>query len=209
VYEHGGRPAGVVTFSGLDAADGSGSWGFYLDIDGLQARDELLPAWLGLERAAVAYAFDTLLLESLSGETLGWNTAVLALHRRFGFDVVGTCRRLVDGVPTDVVRTELRSGDRSHRPPSASVPSMPPVPPVVPAASVSSMPPAPVPPVSSMPSAPFAPSKPPARPAPSAPSASPVRSAAPELPQPTDAVGVDRHVRRSATGRSARVLDDL
>lgn len=97
IYEEEGTPAGVVIFNG-------GTWSFYLDVAGLGPR--LLPAWMRLEREAVEYAFGTLGLQTLGGETLAENEQVLALHRRFGFRETRRYERLVDGVPKTVVWTE-------------------------------------------------------------------------------------------------------
>ena len=104
ICEHGGTPAGVVMLT--DVRDRSAAWGFYLDVAGLTARRALLPAWLALERATIAYAFEDLELDRLGGATLAWNVQVLALHRRFGFREVRRYRQLVDDVPQDVVWTE-------------------------------------------------------------------------------------------------------
>ena len=97
IYEEDGVPAGVVIFNGS-------TWSFYLDVEGLGRR--LLPAWMRLEKEAVEYAFGTLGLETLGGETLADNKQVLALHRRFGFRETRRYERLVDGVPKTVVWTE-------------------------------------------------------------------------------------------------------
>jgi hypothetical protein len=91
------RPAGVVIFDG-------NTWSFYLDTVGLG--DRLLPAWMRLEKEAVEYAFGTLGLETLGGETLADNKQVLALHRRFGFKETRRYQRLVDGEMKTVVWTE-------------------------------------------------------------------------------------------------------
>lgn len=90
-------PAGVVIFNGT-------TWSFYLDVEGLGSR--LLPAWMRLEKEAVEYAFGTLGLTTLGGETLAENKQVLALHRRFGFRETRRYERIVDGVPKTVVWTE-------------------------------------------------------------------------------------------------------
>ena len=98
IYEEaGGVPAGVVIFNG-------DTWSFYLDVEGLGPN--LLPAWMRLEKEAVAYAFGPLGLEKLGGETLADNKQVLALHRRFGFRETRRYERIVDGVPKTVVWTE-------------------------------------------------------------------------------------------------------
>ncbi|MCK2221434.1 GNAT family N-acetyltransferase [Actinomadura sp. ATCC 31491] len=106
VYDHDGRPAGVVAYSDLSAA--SATWGFYLDLDGLERSGALLRAWAGLERAAIGHAFGPLGLSVLRGEVLADNEPVRTLHRRFGFAEVAAYRRDVDGVPRDVVAIELR-----------------------------------------------------------------------------------------------------
>ena len=101
VFEHDGRPAGVVVF---DLGHSPAVWSFYLDVAGLGSA--LLPAWLRLERAAVQHAFGELGLDRLGGETLATNTQVLALHRRFGFRETRRYERLIDGTPQTVVWTE-------------------------------------------------------------------------------------------------------
>jgi UDP-4-amino-4,6-dideoxy-N-acetyl-beta-L-altrosamine N-acetyltransferase len=110
IYHYEGNPAGVVLFSDIDRAAGSAEWGFYLDNEGL-GRD-LLAAWLRLEQAAVAYAFDQLGLQVIGGATLADNRQVLQLHKRFGFTEARRYVRDVDGVPREVVWTELRAADR-------------------------------------------------------------------------------------------------
>jgi hypothetical protein len=118
IYEHGGAPSGVVTFaladSGTDPGTDSGvaDWGFYLDVAGLEGRGELLPAWIGIERDSIAYAFDKIGATVLRGDVLAANAAVWRLHRRCGFTETARYVRAVDGVPHEVVRVELRSGDR-------------------------------------------------------------------------------------------------
>jgi len=88
VFEYEGRPCGVVTINDHDPVARTAEWGFFLDVEGLEARRELLPAWMALEREAVAYLFDQMGLVEVGGRTLAWNTPVLDLHRRFGFQVV-------------------------------------------------------------------------------------------------------------------------
>jgi hypothetical protein len=97
IYEDEAGPAGVVIFDGT-------TWSFYLDAEGLGSR--MLPAWMRLEKEAVEYAFGTLGLDTLGGETLADNKQVLALHRRFGFRETRRYDRLIDGVMKTVVWTE-------------------------------------------------------------------------------------------------------
>ncbi|MGW0802029.1 GNAT family N-acetyltransferase [Nonomuraea sp. NPDC002799] len=106
IYDHQGVAAGVVSYTGLSSAHPS--WGFYLDLDGLEQSGSLLRAWLGLERAAIDHAFGPLGLSELHGEVLAENEPVRLLHRRFGFAEVGVRRRDVDGAPRDVVAIQLR-----------------------------------------------------------------------------------------------------
>lgn len=114
VYERSGFPSGVVAFDLHD--DGRmATWSFYLDVSGLEERGEILPAWLEIEREVVAYAFDRLGLSVLTGEMLGSNTAVRQLHRRYGFEEVGTYQRKIDGQIREVVQIELRSENRRTR----------------------------------------------------------------------------------------------
>ncbi|MFG1707177.1 GNAT family N-acetyltransferase [Nonomuraea sp. M3C6] len=106
IYDHEGSAAGVVTYSGLHTK--TASWGFYLDLDGLERSGTLLRAWVGLERAAIEHAFGPLGATLLRGEVLADNQPVRLLHRRFGFAEVGVYQRDVDGVPRDVVAIQLR-----------------------------------------------------------------------------------------------------
>lgn len=114
IYERGGVGCGVVMFNDHDPVAGTAEWGFFLDVDGLQARGELLPAWIELEREAVAYGFDEMKLAEMGGRTLAWNKQVLALHRRFGFVVVPERGYTIeiDGVSQEVVWTALRAAER-------------------------------------------------------------------------------------------------
>ncbi|MEV1166789.1 GNAT family N-acetyltransferase [Nonomuraea sp. NPDC049784] len=106
IYDHEETAAGVVTYSGLSPE--SGTWSFYLDLDGLEQSGTLLRAWIGLEQEAIEYAFGPLGLTTLRGEVLACNEPVRRLHRRFGFVEVGAYLRDVDGVPRDVVTIRLR-----------------------------------------------------------------------------------------------------
>ncbi|WP_025618385.1 GNAT family N-acetyltransferase [Salinispora cortesiana] len=107
IYLHSGRPAGVLTFTGVTSPDRAVTWGFYLDIEGLEERGELLWAWLGLQRAGINHALGPLAARTLGGETLADNRPVLALHQRFGFRVVRRYERNINGRTHQVVWTEL------------------------------------------------------------------------------------------------------
>lgn len=111
VYERSQVPCGVVTFFDHDREARSAWWGYYLDNAGLEARGELMPAWIDIQRKAIRYAFDELGLDSLEGEVLASNEPVRRLNRRHGFTEVETCTRDIDGVRTEVVRVRLSSAN--------------------------------------------------------------------------------------------------
>ncbi|WP_431893874.1 GNAT family N-acetyltransferase [Nonomuraea sp. bgisy101] len=113
VYEHGGTPSGVVTFTGLGPGATSAAWGFYLDLEGLESSGELLRAWIGLERAAIEHAFGPLGLATLRGEVLEDNESVRRLHRRFGFAELGSDPRAIDGVDRTVITIQLSREDNA------------------------------------------------------------------------------------------------
>ncbi|WP_239096922.1 GNAT family N-acetyltransferase [Micromonospora phaseoli] len=115
-YLRDGVPSGAVTFFDL-RLDGprTGSWGFYLDGDGLAERGETLPAWLEVMREAVDHAFDVLELDRLDGEVLAHNTVVRQMNRRFRF-VEGAERREVhDGREITVLPISLERANRRRR----------------------------------------------------------------------------------------------
>lgn len=114
VYERAGVPAGVVTFFDLrrDAPRRSGGWGFYLDAETLQARDELLPAWLEVMQEALRYAFDELGLDDLHGEVLADNASVRQMNRMFRFVEGEGEPREVDGRRIVVIPIALRRENR-------------------------------------------------------------------------------------------------
>ncbi|WP_117213618.1 GNAT family N-acetyltransferase [Allorhizocola rhizosphaerae] len=114
IYLRDGVPAGAVTFTDHDPEDGSVEWGFFLDVDGLQERGDLLAAWMELEKEAIAYSFDVMKVTRLGGRTLARNKPVLALHRRFGFVEVPdkSYTTEVDGVLEQVIWTEMTADQR-------------------------------------------------------------------------------------------------
>ncbi|MEU8226116.1 GNAT family N-acetyltransferase [Kribbella sp. NPDC048915] len=110
IYTRDGETAGVVNFFDLDGS--TGSWGFFLDADGLAERGETLPAWIEIMREATAYAFDELGLEVLTGEVLAHNTVVRQMNRRFRFTEGEPQQRYADGREITVIPISLRKQDR-------------------------------------------------------------------------------------------------
>lgn len=109
IFEYRGAPCGVVTFKDHDPASQTAEWGFFLDVDGLSERGELVQAWIALEKEAIEYGFGEMMLRTLGGRTLAWNKPVLDLHRRLGFAQVPERGYLsdVEGVAQVVVWTEM------------------------------------------------------------------------------------------------------
>lgn len=107
-------PAGVVLFEDLrtEAGQRTGSWGFYLDVEGVEARGTGLSSWLGVQRAALDHAFEVLRLDLLSGEVLEHNTAVRRGNRRFGFVEGPPAVRTVAGHTVRYRRIGLRRDQR-------------------------------------------------------------------------------------------------
>lgn len=116
IFEFRGRPSGVVTINDHDPVERSAEWGFFLDVEGLDERRELLPAWIALEQEAIEYAFDTMGLVEVGGRTLSWNAPVLALHRRVGFEVdeARSYRVDIDGAEQAVTWTSMRRPSSSR-----------------------------------------------------------------------------------------------
>jgi RimJ/RimL family protein N-acetyltransferase len=113
VYERAGTPCGVVNFFDITDVGGDRSawWGFFLDVDGLQARGELLTAWLEIMREAVDHAVDELRLDVLHGEVLAENEGVRAGNRRLRVRELGTEQRVIDGETKTIVRLALHAED--------------------------------------------------------------------------------------------------
>ena len=107
-----GQPAGVVLFEGYDPAAATASWGFYLDVAGLDERGGTLSAWLGVQREALDHAFDVLGLDTLTGEVLEDNTVVRRANRRFGFTEGPPEERDVDGRTVRYRQITLRRAER-------------------------------------------------------------------------------------------------
>lgn len=121
VFEHDGRPLGVVTFFDLDL-DGpvrTGAWGFFLDHETTTAEGTSMMAWMKVMREATDHAFtpepDGLGLDVLTGEVLAENAAVRTMNRRFRFTEGDPEVREVDGREITVLPLVLRREDRRTR----------------------------------------------------------------------------------------------
>jgi RimJ/RimL family protein N-acetyltransferase len=114
VLEIGDRACGVVNFFDLAPEDEkrTGSWGFFLDHEGLSADDATFVAWNTAMKEAIEYAFDELGLDVLEAEVLEENEAVRATNRRFRFTEGTPQTREADGRTTTVIPISLRREDR-------------------------------------------------------------------------------------------------
>jgi len=117
IYERNGMASGVVNFFdlNLDGEVKTGSWGFFLDAEGLDERRETLPAWLEVMREAIDYAFDRLQLDRLDGEVLEQNAAVRQMNRRCRFVEGEPEQREVEGRRLTVIPISLARADRRRR----------------------------------------------------------------------------------------------
>jgi len=102
------RLVGMVGFTRIDRTHARADWAFYASPDehgkGLGRR---------METAALDIAFGPLALNKLNCEVIDWNTAVIALHRSFGFVEEGRRRAHVmrDGVEHDAVLLGLKRAE--------------------------------------------------------------------------------------------------
>ena len=116
IFEREDGPAGVVSFFDLEltAPRRRGAWGFYLDALRLEARGEVMPAWMAVMRDGTRFAFDELALDDLRGEVLEHNASVRTMNRLFRFVEGEGEPREVDGRKIVVIPILLRREDR-HR----------------------------------------------------------------------------------------------
>lgn len=80
VFEHHGRPLGMVYFTDIDRKNGNSHWGFYLGEKGLPPGTGSVMGVLGLE-----YAFGFLNIRKLYGEAFVFNAASIRFFLRLGF----------------------------------------------------------------------------------------------------------------------------
>ena len=100
-----GTPCGIVAFNSIDRQNKHAFWAYYAAPDcprGTGARMEFL---------ALDESFSVLGLQKLSCEVLGFNTAVVRLHEKFGFVVEGVFKQhhKYDDAFVDVVRLAITS----------------------------------------------------------------------------------------------------
>lgn len=82
MFEHQGKPMGIVAITEINTSKKSASWAFYASPDapkGTGSRMELL---------ALDTALKQMELFTLNCEVLGFNKPVLRLHEKFGFETI-------------------------------------------------------------------------------------------------------------------------
>ena len=105
IYESLGNKFGVVSFSQINMKDMNCSWAFYAS--------DLAQRGMGsrMEYLALEYAFDNLNMHKLHCEVLSFNTSVVGLHQKFGFQIEGVLREhhKVDSEYVDIVKLGILS----------------------------------------------------------------------------------------------------
>ena len=103
MYENDGIPLGIIGFTQIDMASVNCSWAFYAAPEAPRGTGSQM------EFLALDHVFNTLKLHKLHCEVLAFNTAVVKLHNKFGFQVEGTFRQhhRVDGDFVDIIRLGL------------------------------------------------------------------------------------------------------
>lgn len=91
IITYGGVDVGMACITGIDAANSRCSWGYYIAEAKRRGQGIGSVVWYRL----LQYVFGSLGLEKLCSEVLAGNTAVIAMHRSFGFREEGRFRRHV------------------------------------------------------------------------------------------------------------------
>jgi len=118
VFEHDGRPLGVVNFFDIDPGN-SASWGFFLDHETTTSEGTAMMAWMQIMREATDYAFEEdpagLGLQELRAEVRPENEAVRMMNRRFRFTEGEPYESEGESGPIATIPIKLRREDRRTR----------------------------------------------------------------------------------------------
>lgn len=100
IYEVRGVPAGLMTFTAIDAINNNAIWGFY------KAPQAPKGAGRNMAFLALDIAFNELACHKLYGEVLALNKPSIRLHEGLGFKLEGIYREhhMIDGQYADVHR---------------------------------------------------------------------------------------------------------
>ena len=86
VFFRNGSPVGVIGFSEINRITGLATWAFYANPEAPRGSGSLM------EYYALEYAFNNLALHKLRCEVIEFNTPVVKLHQKFGFEIEGIHR---------------------------------------------------------------------------------------------------------------------
>ena len=87
MYEKDGKARGVVGFTSIDYVNNNCSWAFYAAPDAPKGTGSQM------EFLALEHIFTDLNLHKLHCEVLAYNTPVIKLHQKFGFQIEGIFRQ--------------------------------------------------------------------------------------------------------------------
>lgn len=110
IFSVDGTDCGVASYFDINPESRSAAWGFFLDTEGPYGTD--LRAWVDLMREGVAFAFDQLPIDVLTGEVLGDNPGVRAMNRRLGFKEGDSREIAVEGGTVTAHSLRLERADR-------------------------------------------------------------------------------------------------
>ena len=86
IYENDGKSEGFVSFTNIDKTNENCFWAFYA------SPLATLGAGFKMEYLALNYAFNDIGVNKLCCEVLEFNTSVLRMHKKFGFNIDGVLR---------------------------------------------------------------------------------------------------------------------
>jgi UDP-4-amino-4,6-dideoxy-N-acetyl-beta-L-altrosamine N-acetyltransferase len=87
MYETAGHASGIAAFTSIDMQNRNAAWAFYASPSALKGTGSKM------EFLMLEYAFGKLKLQKLYCEVLAFNTPVIKLHQKFGFNIEGIFRR--------------------------------------------------------------------------------------------------------------------
>jgi UDP-4-amino-4,6-dideoxy-N-acetyl-beta-L-altrosamine N-acetyltransferase len=111
MYEKDGKALGIVGFMLIDRINANCSWAFYA------AQEAPKGTGSRMEFLALEHVFNSLKLHKLHCEVLAFNTPVIKLHQKFGFQVEGIFRQhhLVDDQYVDIFRLGLLNDEWANK----------------------------------------------------------------------------------------------
>ena len=87
MYEMAGVPMGIAAFAGIDMQSQNSAWAFYASPSASKGTGSKM------EFLMLEHAFEDLKLQKLYCEVLAFNTPVIKLHQKFGFNIEGVFRQ--------------------------------------------------------------------------------------------------------------------